>query len=131
MRGLEALYVERDPSKGPVPVRARVRTESPKENVNGGKCTTRNAKDPGLDRADHERNGADRARSVSLAYLFHSGWRRIVLAVHVDGYPGCPVVMPGHGRLLCRDGEAVPGHRQFLLLCGTIFLESREGVALR
>src|SRR5258708_1690383 len=108
---------------GPAPVRARVRTESPKENVNGGKRTTRNAKDPGLDRADDERDGADRARSFSLAYLFHSGGRRIVLTVHVDGYPGRTPVMPGHGRLLCRDGEAVPGHRQFVLLRGAIFPE--------
>ena len=48
-------------------------------------------------------------------------WAGIVLAL---------LLVSGHGRLLRRDGQALSRHRQLVLLRGTIFSQSRQGVAL-
>ena len=39
--------------------------------------------------------------------------------------------VPGHGGLLCGNGEAVSGHRQFLLFRRTVVSEPRKGLAVR
>ena len=41
------------------------------------------------------------------------------------------VALSGDGSLLCRIGEALPWHRQFVLLCGAIVPESRQSLEVR
>ena len=64
-----------------------------------------------------------------LTFL-HPGHHRSHGAFDVDRDLHRLAALPGDGGLLCRNGQAVPRHGEFLLLRRTIVPEPRQGVAL-
>src|ERR1039457_5224305 len=101
-----------------------------KERNDGRQRRTYNETDPGSDGLDDERDGAYRPRCIPLVNFCrprHGGRAR---SVDVGGHLLRPAALPGYGRMLCGDGEALSRHGQLLLLRRAGVSQPRQGVAL-
>src|SRR4029077_495491 len=85
----------------------------------------------GPHRVNDERHGAHRTRGLLMADVRCPGRGGLDGTRHVDRHSLCYSALPGNGGVLRRTGQALSGHRQFVLLRRAVLSESRQALALR